>query len=105
VLAPVLPGGIAVIGDPALYACAGDTRIASVVTDDDGRGVTVTVLGANEHVRILGWSEHPIVARAWAPAAGRSDVVSDYDTMRNTWEIAADVGDAGWVKLHLRPRD
>ena len=36
VLAPVLPGGIAVIGDPALYACAGDARIADVAADGDG---------------------------------------------------------------------
>jgi len=42
-------GGIAVIGDPALYACAGDARIADVVVRDAGE-LAVTVLGAGERV-------------------------------------------------------
>jgi hypothetical protein len=102
VLAPVLHGGIAVIGDPELYACAGDARIADVAAD--GEGVTVTVLGANERVRVVGWSEHPVTTRVWAPGAGRSDVASTYDTPTHAWETAVDVGDAGWVKLRVRPR-
>jgi hypothetical protein len=101
VLAPVLHGGIAVIGDPELYACAGDARIADVAAD--GEGVTVTVLGANERVRVVGWSEHPITTHVWAPGTGRSDVASTYDTPAHTWETAVDVGDAGWVKLRVRP--
>ena len=99
VLAPVLPGGIAVIGDPALYACAGDTRIADVEFDRDG--VTVTVLGAGERVRIAGWSEHPIVARAWAPATGTRALESTHDAATGAWELGLDVSDAGWVKLHI----
>jgi hypothetical protein len=104
VLAPVLPGDIAVIGDPALYACAGDARIADVVADGDGDGVAITVLGAQERVRIVGWSKHPVAAHAWAPAAGRSDVASTHDTTTGMWDIVVDVGDPGWVTLHVRPR-
>jgi hypothetical protein len=44
VLAPVLPGGVAVIGDPDLYASAGDARIAEIAIEPDGSTV-VTMLG------------------------------------------------------------
>ncbi|MEY2461630.1 MAG: hypothetical protein QOG30_3460, partial [Acidimicrobiaceae bacterium] len=56
VLAPILPGGFAVIGDPTRYATAGDTRLASVEAIDDG--VRFTVLGAGELVTIVGWADH-----------------------------------------------
>lgn len=98
VLAPMLPGGIAVIGDPALYACAGDSRIADVVTDHEE--VTVTVLGANERVHVVGYAENPISARAWSPAAGWSDV-EQLDATGAMWDVALDIGTAGWAKLHI----
>jgi hypothetical protein len=66
--------------------------------------VSVTVLGAHERIHIVGWSEHPIAARAWSPAAHSSDVASTYDSTTRMWEIAVDVGDAGWIKLHVAPR-
>src|SRR5260221_8073747 len=84
VLAPVLPGGIAVFGDPALYACAGDARVADVVVE--GEAVVVTLLGAGEHVRIVGWSRHAIRAHAWSPAAGRSEVEVTHDAVAGMWE-------------------
>jgi hypothetical protein len=104
VLAPILPGGIAVIGDPALYACAGDSRVADVVADRHGEGVAVTVLGANERVHVVGWSERPISASAWTPATGTSEVASRYVARSNSWELALDVGAAGWAKLQIHPR-
>ena len=97
VLAPVLPGGIAVLGDPALYACAGDTRVADVVVE--GETVVVTVLGAGEQVRIAGWSQHPIRAHAWSPAAGRSEVEVTHDAVTGMWEVALDIGTTGWSRL------
>jgi hypothetical protein len=102
VIAPVLPGGIAVIGDPALYACAGDARVADVTADADGRGVTVTVLGAGERVRIVGYAERPVSARTWSPAAGHADVASTYDGSTRAWELGVDVGRAGWIKVQIR---
>jgi hypothetical protein len=61
VLAPILPAGIAVIGDPTRYATAGDARLASVEATE--HGVRFTVLGAGEVVTIVGWAEHrPVTA-------------------------------------------
>jgi hypothetical protein len=102
VIAPVLPGGIAVIGDPTLYACAGDTRIADVVADAADHGVTVTVLGADERVRIVGYSQRPVSARTWSPAAGYADIASVYDGSTRAWELVVDVGGAGWIKVQIR---
>ena len=88
-LAPVLAGWIAVIGDPALYACAGDARVGDVVLDDPGH-VTVTVLGAGERVRLVGWSAHPIAAHAWAPATAKTPVAATRDAATGAWELAVD---------------
>jgi hypothetical protein len=54
VLSPVLPGGLAVFGDPTRYAMAGDARLESVETIEGG--VRFTVLGAGERVTIVGWA-------------------------------------------------
>jgi hypothetical protein len=101
VLAPVLPGDIAVIGDPALYACAGDSRVADVVVEPDGSIVTVTLLGANERVHLVGWSRQPISARAWAPSTGASEITTTHDAATGMWELAVDVGPVGWATLLL----
>jgi len=53
VLAPVLPSGVAVIGDARLFAPAGDMRIAAV--DPTDAGARVTVLGAGERVQLTWW--------------------------------------------------
>ena len=101
VLAPVLPGAIAVVGDPNVYASAGDSRIADVAVEPTG--VTVTVLGAREIVDIVGWSERPLAARAWSAAEGTTGVAVDYDTASGVWVLTLEIGDAGWAKLHLEP--
>ena len=51
VVAPIVDG-VAVIGDPALYATAGDMRIHHV---DPG---SVTVLGPNDSFDLVWWTEH-----------------------------------------------
>ena len=101
VLAPVPPGGVAVIGDPDLYACAGDTRVADVAIGPD-RSTVVTMLGADEHVRLVGWSKAAISARAWSPAAGTATVPSSYDPESGMWEVAVEIGAPGWTKVHIR---
>ncbi len=58
VLAPVFANGVAVVGDPAVYACAGDSRLAAVSADESE--VVITVLGAGETVRLVGWSRSPV---------------------------------------------
>ncbi|MBA2607633.1 MAG: hypothetical protein H0U92_01680 [Actinobacteria bacterium] len=69
VIAPIVDG-VAVIGDPALYATAGDMRIASV---ENGR---VVLLGAGESVELVTWSEADGVKRVAVdvPAEGAVDV-------------------------------
>ncbi len=99
---PLIGRGVVVIGDPALYACAGDARVADVVVDSDGEGLTATVLGANERVGIVGWSQHPISARVWSPAAGLTDVACAHDSGSGVWELQLDIGPAGWARLHVR---
>jgi hypothetical protein len=100
VLAPVLAGGLAVIGDPDVYATAGDARVADVAAEPDG--VCVTVLGAGERVRVVGWSERPISATAWSPAAESAPLAVTRDAAAGGWEVAVDVGAAGWSRLHIR---
>ena len=56
VVAPIVDG-VAVIGDPSLYATAGDMRIGAV------EGGRVTVLGAGETVDLVTWSETDGVRR------------------------------------------
>jgi hypothetical protein len=53
VVAPLLPDGTAVVGDPGLFVPAGDRRVADV--EPDG---TVVLSGApGEVVRLLGWRD------------------------------------------------
>jgi hypothetical protein len=101
VLAPILPGGVAVIGDPDLYACAGDARVADVAIDPDG-SIVVTVLGADERVHLVGWSDAAISARAWSPAPGSTPAPSDHDSDTGMWDLAVEIGASGWTKVHIR---
>jgi hypothetical protein len=61
VVAPIVDG-VAVVGDPALYATAGDMRIAAVERTPD-HALHVTVLGADEHVELVTWTERDGIAR------------------------------------------
>jgi hypothetical protein len=89
VLAPVLPGGLAVIGDPTRYATAGDARLASVETTGDG--VRFTVLGAGELVTIVGWADHqPRVA---------DGVALEWDAP--IWRVRVRVPDRGQISVAL----
>ncbi len=76
VIAPLVDDSIAVIGDPALYATAGDRRIAEVAVDN-GR-VRTSVVGAGEDVELVTWTRATGLERvtvALSPA-GWSDVWS-----------------------------
>jgi hypothetical protein len=99
VAAPVLPGRVAVVGDPALYACAGDTRVADVATHDGE--IVVTILGAGERVTVAGWSEAPITAHAWSSAAGARPLEVSRDDRTGRWYLIVDVPGAGWARVHL----
>ncbi len=64
--------------------------------------MTVTVLGAGERVRVVGWSRRPIGARAWSPVGGSSEIIPAHDAVTGMWELMVDVPDAGWAQLHVR---
>jgi hypothetical protein len=102
VLAPVLANRIAVIGDPDVYATAGDSRIADVALEGDE--VVVTVLGANERVRAVGWSAGVLTAHAWSPRNGSTDLPLTRDAASGRWEVAVDVPESGWTRLHLEAK-
>jgi hypothetical protein len=102
VLAPVVDGWIAVIGDPALYASAGDSRVAEVAREADG-SVIVSLLGANERVRLLGWSARMIAARAWSPTTGTLSIDVTHDAATGKWELAVEVPPPGWTRVRLEP--
>ncbi len=100
VLAPVLPCEIAVVGDPHLYATAGDARIADVTSDDDG--ANVVILGApGERITITGWSMRPPTARTWTPTGGREHIDISYDATNSTWRTGVEVPVTGWVVLRV----
>jgi hypothetical protein len=100
VLAPVLANGIAVVGDPGVYASAGDSRIADVTVDGDD--VTITVLGPSERVRVAGWSEHALTARVWFPGSGSTEGPVARDDTSGQWEVSVEIPSSGWAQLRLR---
>jgi hypothetical protein len=100
VLAPVHDNGIAVFGDTALYACAGDSRVAAVTTGSDE--TVVTLLGAGERVRLRGWSRRPVGVRAWSPGrAADPEVANDPET--GAWSADVVIAVGGWTKLYVSP--
>jgi len=73
-------GGVAVVGDPSLYATAGDRRVGGVVPLTGGDGVRVTIVGgAGESVELAGWDE---------------------DT--GIWRRSVALGDRGWATVEVR---
>ena len=88
-LAPVLPAGLAVIGDTGKFVTAGDARLEVTATD---AGARLVVKGAGEAVTITGWAER-------TPNAG--DLPVDHDPTTGVWTIVVDVPERGWVTVDL----
>jgi hypothetical protein len=89
VLAPVLPSGLAVIGDVDKFVPAGDARIEVTAT---GTGARLVVKGAGETVTVTGWAEP-------APTAG--DLPVDHDPSTGVWAVEVPVPDRGWATVDL----
>lgn len=89
VLAPVLPAGLAVIGDASKFVTAGDARLDVTATD---AGARLVVKGAAEAVSITGWA-------ARTPDAG--DLPVDHDPATGLWTIVVDVPERGWATVDL----
>lgn len=92
VLAPVLPGALAVIGDTTKFVTAGDARLE--VSGLDGGGARLIVKGAGETVTITGWAERP-------PSAAARTVTHDGST--GIWELPVEVPARGWATVDVRP--
>jgi hypothetical protein len=94
VVAPVLPGDIAVLGDADLDVSAGDARIEVWhEAEDDGRGeVRMVVKGAGETVTVTGWA-------AAHPTSPDGDV--RWDDGSGLWQIDVAVPDRGWAHLRV----
>ncbi len=90
VLAPLLPGEIAVFGDTSKFVSAGDARVEVDVVD---HGIALTVKGAGERVTITGWAERPPMS----PAA-----TVRHDRNSGRWEIDVDVPSRGWTRVLLK---
>lgn len=103
--------GIAVIGDVAKYACAGDRRLSGIARDADGLrfdvlgapGATVTVTGCAE--------DAPRRVHAWTPA-GTAVVPRDadpgaagwaWDAASGFWTVHAVLPVAGRIHVVVRP--
>jgi hypothetical protein len=94
VLAPVLDGDLAVIGDVTKFATAGDARIE--IHDDpvEPFGLRVVAKGANETVRVTGWA---------ATAPESTDATVHFDAGTGVWHLDVAVGRRGWQTARIRP--
>src|SRR5690606_26311698 len=101
VLCPLLPGGLALVGDPDRYATAGDQRLAEVRATP--AGVACDVLGAaGEAQTIAGWAERrPAAAHAWSPAAGRRPLAAAWDPDTQVWSLELALPETGWLALEV----
>jgi hypothetical protein len=89
VLAPVLPAGLAVVGDVGKFATAGDARVEVTATET---GARLVVKGAGEVVTVTGWAER-------APTAGDRPLAHDPAT--GVWTVEVVVPERGWARLEL----
>jgi hypothetical protein len=72
VLAPLLPGGLALVGDVERYATAGDQRVSGISQTPEG--VRFEALGVpGERVVVTGWAMRaPQGASVWSPGGERA---------------------------------
>lgn len=90
VLAPVLHGRLAVIGDTSKFVTAGDARLEVALGPD---GARLVVKGAGETVTLTGWAaEAPTVA---------GKVVA-HDTSTGLWTVDVEVPSRGWATVDLQ---
>ena len=85
VLAPILPSGLAIIGDITKFVTAGDARVEVVRTST---GVRLIVKGAGEHVTITGWAEA-------APTS--PDGIIEHHAATGVWSIEVEIPSRGWT--------
>jgi len=89
VLAPILPSGLAVIGDITKFATAGDARVEVFRTST---GVRLVVKGGGENVTITGWAEA-------APTS--ADGIVEHSTTTGVWSVSVAVPSRGWIPIRV----
>jgi hypothetical protein len=89
VLAPVLEGGLAVIGDVSKFVTAGDARIEVFQTST---GARLVVKGAGEVVTVTGWAE---------AAPSSPEVTVAHDPSTGVWTADVEVPSRGWATVTL----
>lgn len=89
VLAPVLPTGLAVIGDVDRFVPAGDARVEVSASD---AGARVVVKGAGESVTLTGWAES-------APTV--DGVSAAFDPATGVWRTTVEVPPRGWTLVDV----
>jgi hypothetical protein len=89
VLAPILPSGLAVIGDITKFATAGDARIEVSRTST---GVNLVVKGAGENVGITGWAET-------APTS--PDGMVEHSAANGIWSMTVAIPSRGWTSIRV----
>lgn len=94
---PRSPSGIAVVGDPNVFATAGRGRIHDITTIDGG--VRLRVLGAGETVTITGIAPSPVTATARTTSDNGTLEVVAHEGGR--FEVDVEVGPLGWTVLEL----
>ena len=87
VLAPILPSGLAVIGDITKFATVGDARVEVAHT---ATGVRLVVKGGGENVTITGWAQ---------TAPRSAEGIIDHDGATGVWSIAVEVPLRGWTSV------
>ena len=95
---PRTPSGIAVIGDPTVFATVGRGRIRDV-TPIEG-GVRLRVLGPGETVTVAGVAPSTVSAIARTTAGSRPLEVVGGSGGR--FDVDVEVGPQGWTQLELR---
>jgi len=106
ILCPLLPGGIAIFGDPSKYVSAGDRRLRQVRAETGE--LRFDVLGApGEHITIAGWSERPLCA-TWSdgeehPLLSRASGAGTWhrSPASGEWRLDVTVGERGFVHVRL----
>lgn len=94
---PRSPSGIAVVGDSATFATAGQGRIGEIVPIDDG--VRVRVLGPGETITITGTAPAPVTATVrTATASAEANVVTGAG---GRFDVDVAVGTTGWAVLDV----
>jgi hypothetical protein len=103
VLCPLLPGGVALVGDPTKYACAGDRRIRRVRGEDGA--VAFDALGApGERVRIRGFSQRPLRGAFARDAEGAPEQALPVESSDGgRFDLALRIGHRGATSVRILP--